>query len=479
MTAAGSGELLYLEDTPAHSPGFDFEIVASALADLFLQPTQGAFVLGIHGPWGSGKTTLMRAVRAELEGRCDAAYVDFNAWKYHQREALWRALLLQVTGEVRRLAPVARGLDELEDSLYRGFAVQEAGPWKLNWGTLITELVSIALSVLHLDFVAKALGGAGSWVGRLFGKGKPESGVIDDARVRALAGVLERTTIERQVHQVQSIEQFLARFQEVVRGITQDRRIFVLIDDLDRCLPENALEIFESIKLFLDSAGCGFVVAVDRDVISKGLQMRYRDTGTLINPDEYIEKTITLSFDVPRLSGEDVLGMIDGVGLPSALVGEHRELLLTGVGVNPRRAKRVASVLALQCRLAERAAERGRRVPACLVDGTDAGDLGLYLKLLLLAYRQSGLIAMALEDPGLLERLQRLANAYEAGRRGDALKARQARNDGLNGEPTLVQGLADDEETWRLLVAGPSLLDRREDLMWLMTWFRQAPPAVG
>jgi pantothenate kinase-related protein Tda10 len=59
MTAAGENGRLYLEDAPPEAAGFDFELVASALADLFQQPTQGAFVLGLHGPWGSGKTTLM------------------------------------------------------------------------------------------------------------------------------------------------------------------------------------------------------------------------------------------------------------------------------------------------------------------------------------------------------------------------------------------------------------------------------------
>ena len=50
-----------------------------------------------------------------------------------------------------------------------------------------------------------------------------------------------------------------------------------LIDDLDRCLPENTLKMLESIKLFLDVPSCAFVLAVDDDVVERGVVHHYRD----------------------------------------------------------------------------------------------------------------------------------------------------------------------------------------------------------
>jgi KAP family P-loop domain len=128
----------FIEDFPAASPTFDFDLIAQSLVPLLRQDTKGALVLGIHGPWGSGKTTLMQAVRSALEaspGESNPVFVDFNAWKFHEREALWRALILRLVAELRPLASAdtAARLDELERSLYQAFIVQEKGPWTVNW----------------------------------------------------------------------------------------------------------------------------------------------------------------------------------------------------------------------------------------------------------------------------------------------------------------------------------------------------------
>jgi hypothetical protein len=54
-------------------------------------------------------------------------------------------------------------------------------------------------------------------------------------------------------------------------------RIVVLIDDLDRCLPEKAIQVPESVKLFLNVAGFSFVLAVDDEVVERGIAHRYKD----------------------------------------------------------------------------------------------------------------------------------------------------------------------------------------------------------
>ena len=46
-------------------------------------------------------------------------------------------MILRVLGELRNHGADKAKLEELEDSLYRSFAVEEKGPWKVNWRTLI------------------------------------------------------------------------------------------------------------------------------------------------------------------------------------------------------------------------------------------------------------------------------------------------------------------------------------------------------
>jgi hypothetical protein len=469
----------FIEDFPAATPTFDFDLIAQSLVPLLRQDTKGALVLGIHGPWGSGKTTLMQAVRSALEanpGDSNPLFVDFNAWKFHEREALWRALILRLVAELRPLvgADAASGLDELERSLYQAFIVQEKGPWTVNWQSLVTEVITIALSVIHLDFVARALAGSASWVGRIFGKKKSDG--IDEKAIEKLGGILERTTTNRQVDQVQSIEQFLERFRQVMDALKADkRRIYMLIDDLDRCLPEAALDIFESIKLFLDAAGCVFVVALDRDVIRKGLSLRYggspQSDALLIAPDEYIEKTISISYDLPRLSDRDAAGIIDDFQLPVSLSANEKNLMITALGTNPRRLKRFMNTLALQLRLAELAADHDRPVPGGLLDGGDRDVLARFIKLMLISYRYSGVFALSFDDQELLVLLQSVAN--------QSINNPSVRKGALQHFPVVVRTLEADEGFWRLMRAQPEFEEHDATVSTLLRWFRHDAGVSG
>ena len=471
----------YVDDVPAQPAKFEFDLIAAALARTLAMPSGSAVVLGLHGSWGSGKTTLMRALQDQITAGVagnDPLIIEFNAWKYQERTALWRALILRVLGELRRHAAPGdnSALDELEQSLYRAFAVRQSGPWSVNWRTVIVEAVSIGLSAVHLDIVGRLLRAIG-FGGSRTRKRSDDSALIDRQDVEKLGGVLERAVIERQVAQVESVEQFLAKFAELVGKLTANgRRIFVLVDDLDRCLPEAALEIFESIKLFMDAPGCGFVVAVDRDVIRRGLLVRYAGLQGAAQPpfisaDEYLEKTISISYDVPRLSETDVDTLIDIVPLSLELEVRHRELIRSGLGPNPRRVKRFMNLLAVQTELARLARERQLAVPPAL-SGQDPAEFAILLKLMLISYRYPGIFQAALADPGLLIRLQRIANSSSTRPEVEAAKMRTDRRDQVANEPMVVLAVGAEDEFWALIAHEPNLVSNQEAAHRLMTWFR-------
>jgi hypothetical protein len=487
----------YIPDYPAKEPSFDYKVVAKGLAPLLLRPSDpGATVVGIHGPWGAGKTTLMAAIQREIEAEVPYGIsIEFNAWKFQDREALWRALILHILGELRRVKAQSwlKGnpgkkiddfedpkLCQVEDKLYRAFSVEERGPWKVQWRTLIVELVTIGLSVFKLGFVSTALKGSKSWMGRLFGglddkggKETGESGLKHD-RVKELAGVLERDVLHRQVNQVQSIEQFLAEFSKLIGEFSKEwRRVFVFIDDLDRCLPESALEIFEAIKLFLDAPGIAYVIALDRDTIRKALAVRYArqdeaDRGqSLLDPDEYIEKTISVSFDLPKLSEEDAIEFIQEVELPCILDDARRKAIVRALGTNPRRLRRFMNALSVNLHIAEGAGEAGKLA-------LEPASLDLFLKLLLISYRYSGIFSMVRENPDLLIGLQKIANVYSGNK--DKQAARKARNDLLDKESPLMAKLAEKEDFWTVMALPPQLNDDEKAMGNMLNWFRYRVP---
>jgi len=99
-----------LDDLPSDVDKLGFEPYAQALSDILLDPnTHTPLTLGLFGSWGSGKTSLMRQMQQAVEndGEKDKTpryrTVWFNAWKYNQEDALWRALLLVLLDDLERL----------------------------------------------------------------------------------------------------------------------------------------------------------------------------------------------------------------------------------------------------------------------------------------------------------------------------------------------------------------------------------------
>jgi len=467
----------YLDDVPATEPQFDFDLIGTALAAVLERPSEGATVVGIHGPWGSGKTTLMYAIGEALRTRADSPVpivIEFNAWKYQAKEVLWRALILRLVGELEQRGGSTAALEELKSSLYRAFEVQEVGPLSVNWRNMAVEIVSVGFEVLQLGVVGRIMR-------RLFGRKakKTEDAVLGSDDIEQIGTALERETVSRHLAQVISIEQFLDAFRDLIAELTDSgQRIVVLIDDLDRCLPESALEVFEAIKLFLDAPGCGFVVAVDREVIRNGLAIRYApmlgmtSSAAVADADEYIEKTIAISYDVPRLSRDDVAVLIDRASLPIDLGAEERVIIGHALGRNPRRVKRFLNLLRLQTDLAKLAAERGHQVPGPLRGNGEPAELTLLVKLMLIGYRYPFLLRQA-GGPALLVELQRIITSHVTA--NDPVQADAALKDGFARLPSSLAPLIGNRELHDLMAMGPSLHERKhlQKISLYLDWFRR------
>ncbi|BCB77081.1 hypothetical protein Pflav_034910 [Phytohabitans flavus] len=119
-------------------------------------------------------------------------------------------------------------------------------------------------------------------------------------------------------------------------------RVVVLIDDLDRCFPDQAIRLLESIKLVLAQPGFIFVLGVARKVIEGYLQHRYsKEYGIADFKGElYLDKIVQLPFHIPPASGR--MGEFCKLLLadqPAALAGELDPVLpvvARALGGNPR-----------------------------------------------------------------------------------------------------------------------------------------------
>ncbi len=125
----------------------------------------------------------------------------------------------------------------------------------------------------------------------------------------------------------EEVEAFRKAFDQLLRdaGIKQ---LVVLIDDLDRCLPDTAIETLEAIRLFVFTAQTAFVVAADEAMIEYAVRKHFPDLPDSTGPRDYarnyLEKLIQVPFRIPAL-GETETRIYVTLLLAGAEVGESDE----------------------------------------------------------------------------------------------------------------------------------------------------------
>jgi len=352
----------FFPDKPSKKDYLDFKPYAESLASLIARKeTQTPLTIGVFGAWGSGKTTLMGMIQDLLEEDSQSkefVCVRFDAWKYYKEDALWRAMLLRVLDTLRqRLTDDPKpGLKDtiqhLEQSLYRDVEWEEKGGLTIDWPQLIKAGAGGALKlsfafVPGLSTLVKAVEAAQQGIGG----GKLAEDVSDVAKA------FQRDLIVHHQSQLRHIEQFQDQFAKLVKKHFAGQRLVIFVDDLDRCLPEKAIEVLEAIKLFLDVKGCVFVLGIDYEVITRGLEAKYKEIASDGQSPEfsrhYIEKLIQLPFNLPPIEGNAMRSYINSlkVAWPHA---DCAQIFAEGLSPNPRQIKRTINVFMLLWSLAEK-----------------------------------------------------------------------------------------------------------------------------
>jgi hypothetical protein len=308
-----------INDAPADTDLLGFKRYVDALADIITDPeTQTPLTIGIFGRWGAGKSTLLRHLRQRLveprEG-FECFCVEFDPWLYRDESNLIPALLHAIEDQLR------------SDAAHRlGASARKIGAVLTRVGAdLFLKTMTLAqVSVKDLEKHEKTY-------------------LAQQRRARSAVRTLRRD-LERVVTELTS------------RG--REGRLVILVDNLDRCQPDQIVSLLESIKLFLDVSYCVFVLAVDDDVIHRGIQIRYDKFPFELERrarigHEYLEKMIQLPLYLNPLGASDVEAYLGGLQLP-ADVARHGPLLAKLMQPNPRKIKRILNVFLLALAVVDR-----------------------------------------------------------------------------------------------------------------------------
>jgi hypothetical protein len=226
---------------------------------LGLDVSSGA-VVGVLGPWGSGKTSFVNMAR---QGFADAGspVLDFNPWMFSGAEQLVESFFVELSAQLK-LRP---GLGEI--------------------GKELSEYGEAFVGVDWLPVV-------GPWV----------------VRAKGAASVLGRYLQRRQ-------EGSQGRRQRLTGALKKlEQPIVVVLDDIDRLSTAEIRDVFKLVRLTASFPNIVYVVAFDRARVEQAL------TEDGVPGRDYLEKILQVAIDLPVVPQEVMIQEITGA-LDQALLG--------------------------------------------------------------------------------------------------------------------------------------------------------------
>lgn len=349
--------LLLLEDEPIPDHDFDYlklnpfaRIVAGTAVG-----TRGPFTIGVFADWGHGKTSVLRQAKSLIDADPNSEAVVtvwFNAWQYEREDHPIVPLLATI------VAAVDTRRAELQANSTAAAKVTEATLSGLR-------KLSRALRAMAYGFSAKTKVGVP-------GFGEVEASFVAKEMIERY----DQLTAEDRSDPLLMRSMYYNAF-ELLKGVTQDTheesgnekppKIVVFVDDLDRCMPEQALHLLEGVKLALAQPGFIFALGVDRRIIESYLTKRYKDNYGVENytgGSSYLDKIVQLSLYIPPHEErfEEYIKTLIGEKFDEghADTREIRETLLSlasllAIGANhtPRTLVRLVNNLLVDARLSE------------------------------------------------------------------------------------------------------------------------------
>ena len=287
-----------ISDMPISESGEDFLETSSYINGLveFVKECTTPMSIALQGDLGTGKTSFINSMKEILDRTKEHKTIYFNTWQYshfNMSDDLYTSFILSINNAIEGLSKIDKSKVENVKSVLKGMAFSKFKQLVNNYtGTDLDKLV--------------------------------EAVVNNDQQRREAVAKLKKT------------------FSELVENAADGHNMIIFVDDLDRLEPKIAVELLEVMKLFMDVKDCVFVLAIDYDVVVKGIRGKYGNDMSDEKCRSFFDKIIQLPFRMP-VENYKISKMIantfgtDFNNYNSIIV----TLILNTLGPNPRTFKRL------------------------------------------------------------------------------------------------------------------------------------------
>lgn len=264
------------EDT-GFSPSVDIfkrKSFGERLANL-IDNTQGNPVIALDSSWGEGKSTFIKMWRGYLshhrENKIKSIY--FDAFENDYQKDPFLALATEIYKEIK--SDDVEKMETFQNSAVKAMKSLARGSIKLAVKTVTANIVDGSV----IDSVEAGV-----------------STLVADQVDEMLKEKFKHAERDRM-----ALSSFKACLSDFAKTEGDGKQIVFIIDELDRCRPDFALSLLESIKHLFSVPGITFLLVTNRTQLEESIRSQY---GTNVDAFNYLHKFVNLWLSMPRLSGK-------------------------------------------------------------------------------------------------------------------------------------------------------------------------------
>ena len=308
-------------DTESKEDYLNFGEVSQIVNEILETEAMLPVSIGIFGNWGAGKSSLLNLIEQQIKSD-EWIVIKFDAWLYQGFDDARTALLETIANHLIQAAKDEETiLKKSQNLLVRINGLRLAG--------FLAEGAALAVGFPTFGLVSKIFGTAQNALDGIQDETESKQVVeigkeIVDSR-RKLINPLKQQTPPQQ------IDEFRKEYGEILRDL--GKKLVIVIDNLDRCLPANAIQTLEAIRLFLFLNRTAFIIAADEEMIRHSVAEHYKDLSYRHQID-YLDKLIQIPIRVPKAGVLEIrayLYMLYAIHqkIPTAKLASLRQFLET------------------------------------------------------------------------------------------------------------------------------------------------------
>lgn len=315
----GRGIEMILSDNETKYDLLNNEAIAKTVVNLIKESNNQPISIGIHGDWGAGKSSILEMIE-DLFNHTDKddgkkyCCIRFNGWKHQGFEDSKIALMSAIVSELTAKENLQETAKEILGKLWKN----------INWMTVAKTAGKTALGIATGTAPIAVLSSVRDMLKSTVTTQEGIANAID-----VIGGYLKESKITEDTSSNTEFTEFHKNFKELLEK-ANIKKLVVLIDDLDRCLPDVAINTLEAVRLFMFTGETAFVVAADESMIRYAVKKHFPDVVDenkynvgIEFSNKYLEKLIQVPFRIPALGEVEACNYIMLLMVGSVLSEEN------------------------------------------------------------------------------------------------------------------------------------------------------------